>query len=110
MSSKGNNGAEAALREYRKFHTPDDREFEAQYFGPSGSGLGGKAVGCKPFFDQLRSPDIGKGNKLLRYAKALDNHNGGEKEASEEAREASAVNDCLVDLITKLSVAIESPE
>ena len=53
QTNPGQKGAAKALRDYEKFHTPDDHEFDVSFDGPTGNGHKGKCVGCLPFFDDL---------------------------------------------------------
>ena len=46
-------GAQKALAEWRKYRCSDDKEFDMNVAGPTGYGVRGKAVGCKPFFERL---------------------------------------------------------
>ena len=105
----GPRGAEAAIAEWRRFRTPDDKEFEVDYFGPTGNGERGKAVGCKPFFERLNAAGISTdGNKLLEYANQLAGDRA-DAESEEEKKESSSL-DLLVELTSKLSLAISSSE
>ena len=103
----GNKGADAAIREWRKFHSPDDKEFEVTYDGPTGTGVGGKAVGCKPFFDriQLRHGEL---EQVVAYAEALSEH---VRSRSEEQGERSMNQmDRLLELVVKFAAASQKPE
>lgn len=102
-------GAKAAILEWEKFHHPDDREFEVEYFGPTGNGVGRKAVGCKPFFDRMRDDGFAENETLLRFAKELENSRNGD-DGSEVERRESTLCDRLVELISKLCLAMMSPE
>lgn len=79
------------------------------YFGPSGSGRGGKPVGCMPFFEFLGTIQRSEMDRLLEYSKDLESRmGGGQEEESEEG--GDTVYDRLVGLVSKLSVAMTSPE
>ena len=41
------------LEEYQRFRTPDDKEFEMTYHGPTGYGIGGRSIGCMRFLQNL---------------------------------------------------------
>ena len=103
----GNKGADAAIREWRKFHSLDDKEFEVTYDGPTGMGVGGKAVGCKPFFDRLQFRQ-GELEQVVAYAEALSEH---VRSRSEEQGERSMNQmDRLLELVAKFSAASQKPE
>ena len=103
----GNKGADAAIREYRKFHSPDDKAFQVTYDGPTGMGVGGKAVGCKPFFDRLQFRQ-GELEQVVAYAEALSEH---VRSRSEEQGERSMNQmDRLLELVAKFSAASQKPE
>ena len=103
----GNNGAAAKIRDYQRYHTPDDKEFEVTYYGPTGYGLNGKPVGCKPFFDKFRTTS---GDKLVEYASAVESQLGGDKQTESSGGRSTALLDRLVEFVTKFSFAMKSPE
>lgn len=67
-------------------------------------------VGCKPFFERLSaagiSPEV---DKLLVHLELLENSLSGDAE-SEEGRRQKAALDLLVGLLSKISLAMSSPE
>ena len=107
----GSKGAAARLREWEKFHTPDDTEFEASFDGPTGRGVNGKAVGCLPFFEKLGiTPDDFGG--LVQYVLAFEKFFRGHEsnDGSVEKDRNNALVDRLVELVVKLDFAIKTPE
>jgi len=103
----GNKGADAAIREWRKFHSPDDKEFEVTYDGPTGMGVGGKAVGCKPFFDRLQLRQ-GELEQVVAYAEALSEHVRGRSE--DQGERSMNQMDRLLELVVKFSAASQKAE
>eukprot|EP00977_Amphora_coffeiformis_P002711 scaffold521_cov167-Amphora_coffeaeformis.AAC.2 len=102
-------GAKAAIVESEKFHHPDNKEFEIDYFGPTGHGVNRKAVGCKPFFDRIRDRNLLDNYALLQSAQLLQSEIAG-NDASEAGRRETNLMDRLVELISKLGHAMKSPE
>jgi Rad3-related DNA helicase len=106
-NSFGTSGAQGAINEWQRFHNiPDDKEFEIEYFGPTGYGVKRKAVGCKLFFDRLRQFGFIDNDILLRYAKELENEIVG----NEAGRMETNLCDRLIELVSKLTYAMTSPE
>lgn len=107
----GAKGADAALRNWEKFKTKDDTENEYTFDGPTGKGIGGKAVGCLGFFEKLgiTKADL---DTLSRHVDAFEKFTRGREENQEplERDKASNLVDRLVELIHKLSLAIQTPE
>ena len=107
----GGKGAAQALRDWEKFHTSDDTEFEVTFDGPTGRGHNGKCVGCQPFFEKLglKSSDF---EILSSYFEAFSNHFRGNdgSEASTERDKLSTLVDRLGELVIKLKFASETPE
>ena len=115
----GKNSAKGAIDEYIRYHTPDTKEFEVTFDGPTGHGIGRKAVGCQSFFQRMGfSKD--KLKQLLEYGKSLDTFmNGGAGNEDNEAgdhqsflrqRKGSTLVTRLNELISKFNVAVERPE
>jgi len=110
-NNPGAKGAQKALRDYERFHSPDDTEYEIIYDGPTGNGVGGKAVGCLGFFQRLGLSKSDFEKLLIRF-NSLDKFHRG-RDGSEEAVErdrTSNLFDRLGDLISKLYRAVEAPE
>lgn len=66
-------------------------------------------MGCKPFFDRIGDCGLSDSGRLLQCANHFANEISG-SEASEEGRRESTLCDLLVELISKLSLAVKSPE
>jgi len=102
-----NGGAKKALEDWEKFHTPDTQSFETSYFGPSGHGVRGQSIGCKPFFDRLDiRPE--QGEKLCTYAEEMF-----KLVVDGEAHETTFVRPAfekMVDLVKKLCLASTEPQ
>ena len=115
--SKGNKSAKKAIEEYLKFKTPDDKEFELSYDGPTGHGVLQKAVGCKPFFEKL---GISKSDmeRLYKYSQALESQltsrngqeDGPDVKNHSNDQERNTVVDLLNGMLSKLTLAAENPE
>ena len=107
----GSKGAQAALRDYEKFHSADDTEFEISLHGPTGHGVGRKAVGCLPFFDELNilQSDL---EMLERYVDAFEKFCRGQEsnESSGERDRISNLTDRLLDLVHKMCSARTNSE
>ena len=104
LVSTGKSGADAAILEWEKFKTPDDKEFEESYFGPTGNGVQRQAVGCRAFFDRINRLGFVENETLLHYVMELQNEFGGKDESETpdtENREANLI-DRLTELISKL--------
>ncbi len=100
-----------ALRDYERFHSPDETEYEIIYDGPTGNGVGGKAVGCLGFFRRLGLSKTDFEKLVIRF-NALDKFYRG-RDGNEEAVERDRTTnlfDRLGDLISKLSRAVDTPE
>jgi hypothetical protein len=102
----GPKGAGACLREYERFHSPDDTQFEISLHGPTGNGVRGAAVGCLPFFEQLGilQSDL---EMLTRYVDAFEKFCRGQdsNETSGERDRISNLTDRLIDLVHKMHSA-----
>ena len=109
LQCTGISGARSAIIESEKFHYPDNKEFEIDYFGPTGHGVNRKAVGCKPFFDHIRGCDLLDNDSLLQSALQLQSEIAG-NDGSEDGRRETNLMDRLVELISKLGLAINSPQ
>lgn len=78
----GHLGVTNALKEYRQFKCPHNKEFEMQYFGPTGRCINGKdPLGCRPYFDEIGATD----KELLRvkvlteqFGELMKSQRGGE--------------------------------
>jgi hypothetical protein len=106
-NNPGRNGAQAVLREYERFHSPDDTEFEVAFHGPTGNGLKGVPVGCLPFFEELAllQSDF---ETLQRYVDAFEKFFRGSKESNESSGERDRISnlvDRLIDLVHKMCSA-----
>jgi len=110
----GQGGAEAAIREYKKYHTPHNTEFESTYHGPTGRGMGypAKPVGCQPFFEAVgfSSEDFkdieSYADGLIKDIQSSNNVAGG----SNEQDRTSNILDRLLEVISKCSYACKEPE
>ena len=105
----GVSGAKSAIIESDKFHYPDNKEFEIDYYGPTGHGVNRKAVGCKPFFDRIRDCNPLDNYTLLQSAQILQSEIAG-NDTSEAGKRETSLMDRLVELISKLGLAMKSPE
>lgn len=103
----GKKGAAQALRDWEKFHTSDDTEFEITFDGPTGYGKMGKAVGCRPFFDKLGLTESDF-QKLCVHADAFEKYLRGrdDNNATTERDRISNLVDKLLELIWKMDSAI----
>jgi hypothetical protein len=106
-SNPGKKGAAQILRDYEKFHTSDDTDFDITFDGPTGQGRMGKAVGCRPFFDKLGLTESDF-LKLCVYASAFEKFLRGRDgdEASTERDRISNLLDRLMELVDKMNSAI----
>ena len=118
--STGNLSATKAIEEYRRYHTPDNTEFEVSYAGPNGHGVrrDGKQqpLGCQPFFEGLKlsSHEVGR---LLDYATAMESHVKGQDRArdrngdnSGDEKGRKTIFDLLLELLSVFSLAVQTPE
>jgi hypothetical protein len=112
----GNIGAAKVVQE-KRFHK-DDSEFEVEYVGPNGHGVMRKAVGCKPFFDKLKLSKE-ELSQLAAYSSAMESHINGSDPDTERVQPdgshageqgSNAVFELLNGLISKFSLAVNSPE
>ena len=110
-NNPGAKGAVAALRNYERFHTPDDTEFDMAFDGPTGNGLMGNPLGCLNFFEKLglTKSDF---DSLCRYVDAFEKFLRGREgnEASLERDRISNLVDKLMELIHKMYAAFQTPE
>ena len=106
-SNPGKKGAAQILRDYEKFHTSDDSDFDISFDGPTGRGHMGKAVGCRPFFDKLGLTESDF-LKLCVYASAFEKFLRGRdgNDASTERDRISNLLDRLMELIGKMNSAM----
>jgi len=97
------------IEEYRKnrFKFTDDYEFELDYFGPKGHGIGGRAVGCKPFFQQIMFSDK-DGEVLVTNTDLLDKHLRSNMNDDSEA--LNALLDRLVEFVSRFCFASKQSE
>ena len=107
-SNPGKKGASMAIKEWEKFHTSDDTEFDILLDGPSGHGQNGKPVGCKPFFDKLGMSESDF-QILETHVEAFNGYLRGENDNEERDRVSNLV-DKLTELVCKLSWAAKKPE
>ena len=102
----GSKGAQGVLRDYEKFHTSDDTQFEISLDGPTGNGVRGAAVGCLPFFEKLgiQLTDL---ELLVRHVDAFEKFLRGQEsnESNTERDRISNLMDRLVDLVHKMCSA-----
>ena len=102
------------LEDYHRFRTPDEKEFEMTYHGPTGYGIGGKSIGCMRFFQNLNFSKE-KLSKLSEFGDALDSYVGGSTDADDhqsfiEQRKGSTMVTRVCELISKLLVASKKSE
>lgn len=89
--------------EHERFRLPDDHSIEVLYKGPTGFGLRGEAIGCKPALKDLNvSPERSK--QLNDYAISFENHLFGEDSVSD------AILNNLVSLVGRFELAANAPE
>lgn len=98
-------GAKAALQEWRKFHRADNTLFDICMDGPNGHGVRGKAIGCAPFFQRLKSPNL---DMLQVCGELLDQH-VREKQNFEQERYSTTLNR-MNELLNVLVHASNNPE
>jgi len=113
QKNPGKKGAAMALRDWEKYHTPDDHEFDITFDGPTGKGLNGKCVGCLPFFEKLgltRADFDGLRNYVDAFEKHFRGRDGGGADGSTERDRISNLVDRLKELVYKLNAAIQTPE
>lgn len=102
----GKMGADAAIRDFKKYHKPDDTEFEVKYFGPSGDGNKGRPAGCELFFHQL-DMNVDELQLVETYAAAI------ERRMKEKSNLLGAESDrmtTLLDFVTKMKLACDYTE
>ena len=102
------------LEEYQRFRTPDDKEFEMTYHGPTGYGIGGKSIGCMRFFQNLNFSKE-KLSQVNEFCHAFDSYVGGNTDADDhqsfiEQRKGSTMATRVHELISKLLVASKKSE
>jgi hypothetical protein len=107
--STGPSGARKAILDWEQFRTPDKKEFEESYYGPTGKGVNGKAIGCKSFFERINAFGFVENETLLQHATELLNRIGGKDSPDVEKRESSLL-DRLAELISKLHHAKLNPQ
>ena len=111
QNNPGKKGAAMALKEWEKFHTGDDKEFEATFDGPTGRGHLGKYVGCLLFFDKLgiTKQDL---DKLCNLVDAFEKFFRGREgnDATAERDRISTLVHRLTELVHKMNAAIQTPE
>ncbi len=110
-NNPGAKGAAGALRDWEKFHTQDDTEFEIFFDGPTGKGNNGKCIGCRPFFDKVgvTEVDLDCATKLVNAFEKFFRGRDGNDGPTERDRIQNLV-DRLMDLIHKLYSAIQNSE
>ena len=96
---------------WEKFKTPDDKDFEVTFDGPTGKGHLGKCVGCLPFFEKLglTKSDL---DGLCTYVDAFEKffrRQEGNDGSTERDRISTLVNR-LTEFVYKLNAAIKTPE
>lgn len=102
---ENNGGADKALNEWERFHTPDSTEFEIRYDGPNGATQ--KAVGCQPYFARLYPANSPDPNELRQYSAQISEHVQG----TDDFRSAQVKTfENMEELISKLSHAMEHPQ
>lgn len=109
LYSEGKHGVTSTSEEYRKFKCSDDKEWEMNYYGPSGHGDGRNPVGCKGFFQTL---DI-----TLLEIETIQTQMGQFKEfmsskrgADDRSQKRTSLSDSLFELVTKLCAAFKLSE
>lgn len=107
----GAKGAASAIRDWEKFHTQDDTEFEISVHGPTGKYNNDKCIGCKPFFDNLGMSvvDLDCASNLASAFEKFFRGRDGNDAPTERDRIQNLV-DRLTELIHKLYAAIQSSE
>jgi hypothetical protein len=107
----GAKGAAGAIRDWEKFHTQDDTEFEISVYGPTGKYNYDKCIGCKPFFDNLGMSvvDLDCATNLVNAFEKFFRGRNGNDAPSERDRMQNLV-DRLKELIHKLYAAMQSSE
>jgi hypothetical protein len=111
QNNPGKKGAANALIEWERFHTQDDNEFEATFYGPTGKGVNGQCVGCLPFFDNVGITKMDLDalgtyvNAFEKFVRGRDSNDG-----SSERDKISNLVDRLMELVHKLNAAIQTPE
>jgi hypothetical protein len=109
--SPGAKGAASTLRDWERFHTQDDTEFEITVHGPTGRYNNDKCIGCKPFFDNLglTVEDLDCATNLVSSFEKFFRGRDGNDAPIERDRIQNLV-DRLVELIHKLYAASQSSE
>jgi hypothetical protein len=97
-------GAKKVLEEWERFHTPDSKSFELTYDGPSGYGLGGKAVGCKTFFEKVKVDTV-QSERLRTSAETMERIGREQKDSK-----FATIFENMVDVVSKLTLAMEEPQ
>lgn len=100
-------GAQRALEEWERYKTPDTQSFELTYDGPSGHGVNGKAIGCKPFFDRLEIRSAQR-EQLCKYAEEMSQYVSEGEGYDATLRRAAFEN--MVDFVNKITLAAEHPQ
>lgn len=96
--------------EHSRMHLSDDHSVEVSYSGPSGFGIRGEAVGCRPKFEEL-GITAQYCNKVFDLAHSLEFHLSGEtSDVAEEDTTNEAVLKDLVGIIGRFHLAAKHPE
>lgn len=97
-------------QEHARFRLSDEHSVELAYSGPSGFGIKGQAVGCRPKLDELGITSV-MCTRLSELATSLENHLfGGKNDVSERNQASEAVMNDLIDFIGKFELAAKHPE
>lgn len=97
-------------KEHARLRLGDDHSMEVSYSGPSGFGIRGEAVGCRPKLEELGITSS-TCTRLSELAQALETHLfGGKNDVAEANQTSEAVMNDLIDFTGKFELAAKHPE
>ena len=105
-----NSALDQVKREHARFRLTDDHSVEVSYSGPTGFGVRGQAVGCRPKLEELGITSY-VCKRLSDLAASLEKHVlGGENDVAERSQSSEAVLNNLVEFVSKFELAAKNPE
>ena len=106
---EGINGVTKATAEYNKFKCPDNKEWEVKYFGPNGSGIRGKPIGCNNFFSVIKLEEKDVKNYEIRIKK-FEQYMSSQRGNGKVSQQRSRLADRIVRFVSNLCDAFRLSE
>jgi len=103
----GPNGEKKTIEDIKKYKTVTERE--VKYFGPNGNGVGGRAIGCKPFFDMLQFTDK-DAERLVILVQGFEKYLMGQITEGERDDTTTGYIDRLSEFVHKICYASNATE